>query len=120
MIAMPTPGVGAVWKMLREIHGVMQEPDELRVSHGVDTIEENVARWLTALADVQAANAGAEVVARLTAKGIARDGDKSLFDHGRVRARLLEAPSRLRVSEHIDDVALRPRRADDPCHAPAL
>jgi hypothetical protein len=58
-------------KMLREVHRVVQKPDELHGARGVDPVEEDVTRRSTALADVERANAWANVVARLAALRVA-------------------------------------------------
>jgi hypothetical protein len=92
-------------KMLREVHRVVQKPDELHGARGADPVEEDVTRGSSALADVERANAWANVVARLAALRVAGDGRESVLNQDGVLASLIDAPSLLRVLERLDDVS---------------
>ena len=78
----PTRRRRALRKVLREVHRVVQKPDDLHGARRVDPVEENVPSASTALADVKRPNPRTNVVTRLAAFRIDGDGGERLLDQG--------------------------------------
>ncbi len=109
----------ALREMLIEVHRIMQEPDKFEHSDLVDSIEHDVSGISAGLLDVVAEHSGSGA-SNLAAARVRADGPQGFANQVTVCSSLIFAPPISRVLEDIDDVALRPWRAEYTCHRRAL